>query len=220
MLENNEFTLHLIRHGQSTTNENPDLMGQLADTPLSENGKHQAALLGKRFIDQNFTFDHIFSSSYTRALDTAKISTKSKNIIVVNDLREYSAGDWTGVSRTETLTPQIKAKMAAYNHAFLPPQGESLHQVERRASLWLEDTILYNKDIVEQALARKKLGLVPLNIACFSHGMTIKCLLHYIMGFDKSLTWKVDIYNTSISTVSFGKEGWRIHCINDYSHTQ
>jgi probable phosphoglycerate mutase len=218
MIENNEFILYLIRHGQSTTNENPDLMGQLADTPLSDKGRQQAALLGKRFIDQDFRFDHIFSSSYTRALDTAKISTKSKNIIVTDEIREYSAGDWTGASRSETLTLQVKERMGAYTHCFLPPKGESLNQVERRASAWLEDNILYNKDIIEQAAARKKLGLVPLNIACFSHGMTIKCLLHYILGFDKSFTWKIDIQNTSISTVSFGKEGWRLYGVNDYSH--
>lgn len=214
----NEFTLNLIRHGQSTTNQNPDLMGQLADTPLSDHGRLQASLLGQRFIKEQTTFDYIYSSSYTRALDTAKISTKSKNIIVTDKIREYDAGGWTGVSRSKTLTLDIKERMGAYNYVFLPPEGESLSQVERRASAWLEETLLYNKDIMDQVEARKKLGLKPLNIACFSHGMTIKCLLHYVLGFDKSLTWKVDIQNTSISTVSFGREGWRLHGINDYSH--
>jgi broad specificity phosphatase PhoE len=218
MLEYNEFTLSLIRHGQSTTNENPDLMGQLADTPLSEKGKLQAALLGGRFIREKIDFDYIFSSSYTRAFDTAKISTKSDLIIVSDKIREYDAGDWVGASRSETLTPEVKAKMAAYTHGFLPPNGESLNQVERRASAWLEEAILYNKDIIDLVSTRKRFGLKPLNIACFSHGMTIKCLLHYIMGFDKSFTWKLEIENTSISTVSFGKEGWRLTGINDYSH--
>ncbi len=48
--------------------------------------------------------------------------------------------------------------------------------------------------------------------------MTIKCLLHHIMGFDKHLTWKVTIDNTSVSRLHFGKDGWRILSINDSAH--
>jgi broad specificity phosphatase PhoE len=186
MLNYNEFNLTLVRHGQSTTNANPDLMGQEADTPLSENGKLQAEKLGKRLSKTVEGIDFVFSSPYTRAFDTARISlleVPHTGIVLAKDLREYSAGDWTGASRMDTLTLDVKNRMAAMAHGFLPPNGESLHQVERRASLWLEEAILYNPQMLEAARAHRDRKERITNIFCFSHGMTIKCLLHYVMGF-------------------------------------
>jgi len=222
MLSFNEFYLYLIRHGQSVVNVQPDRMGQEADTPLSPTGEEQAWHLGERLACAKIKPNYIFSSPYKRALDTCTIAMDhyrdQPKVELVDDLREYSAGDWTGASRKETLTYQMKAWMGLMAHGFLPPNGESLHQVERRASLWLEDRILYNKEIQEAAAKRKAEDKNPINIFCFSHGMTIKCLLHYILGFDQSFTWKVTIDNTSISSLYFGKDGWRLLTVNDHSH--
>lgn len=223
MLDNNEFYLTLVRHGQSTTNQNPDLMGQEPHTPLSDHGRAQAELLRQRLKVEVHKMDAVYSSPYTRALDTAIISTNRKNqagITLADDLREYSAGDWTGASREDTLNLGVKARMGLMAHGFLPPNGESLHQVERRASKWLEETILYNKGYIELANRKRKAKEEPTNIYCFSHGMTIKCLLHYVMGFDQAFTWKVTIDNTSLSKLYFGKDGWRLLSINDCAHLQ
>jgi len=220
MLQFNQFTLSLIRHGQSEANAIPDKMGQLATEPLTEKGRRQASLLGEHFKKLGTYFDRIYASPYTRAHDTAKIALNNDPaIILVDSLREYNAGDWTGASRSATINSDVKLRMANMEHAFLPPNGESMVQVERRASTWLEETILYNKDLSELATIRDKFSIdQPINIAIFSHGMTIKCLLHYIMGFDRNITWKINIDNTSVSRVSFGKYGWSINCINDCSH--
>lgn len=216
MLDYHEFYLTLIRHGQSTTNQNPDLMGQEAHTPLSEKGVRQAQRLYERLKFN--PYDVVYASPYTRAHETAKIATNyNRDIILVDDLREYSAGDWTGASRSETVTMPVAARMALLNYSFLPPNGEALTQVERRASLWLENEILYNKEKQEKAAELAKTKEVA-NYYCFSHGMTIKCLLHYILGYDKSMAWKVTIENTSISQLYFGKDGWRLLSINDHAH--
>jgi broad specificity phosphatase PhoE len=213
MLIDNEFYVSLIRHGQSTTNMNPDLMGQEADTPLSPKGRFQAGSLGIRFQKET-PFDFVYASTYKRAQDTALIALPGKPAQYFEELREYSAGDWTGVRRQDAITDKVRLRMASMEHGFLPPGGESLHQVERRASLWLEENVLYNQEV--QSFAR--LTGRPANVAVFSHGMTIKCLLHYVMGFDKSFTWKVTIDNTSISKLYFGKDGWRLLSINDCAH--
>lgn len=225
MLEYNEFYLTLVRHGQSETNADPDRMGQSPTVPLTNLGKTQACKLTQRFSQENQHFDYVYSSPYTRALDTAKIAMGKINtlrsvtpaddslIILAEDLREYSAGDWTNASRSLTITSDVKLKMAHLDHTFLPPNGESLAQVERRISLWLEENIIYNKEMIEKTKEGK-----TNNIVLFSHGMTIKCLLHHIMGFDKHLTWRVTIDNTSISRLYFGKDGWRILSINDSAH--
>ena len=220
MQDFNEFYLTLVRHGQSEVNANPDRMGQLPTVPLTALGREQAGKLNQRFIKERQYFDYIFASPYTRAHDTAKLAVGSPNderIMLAHDLREYSAGDWTDASRSATITPSVKMTMGYLNHAFLPPNGESLHQVERRASKWLEENILYNPEMYEKTWEYHTEGRIN-NIVIFSHGMTIKCLLHYIMGFDKHLTWKVTIDNTAISRLYFGKNGWRILSINDSAH--
>lgn len=225
MLDYNEFNLYLIRHGQSEVNVLPDLIGQSGDSKLTEKGKIQAGLLGTRLFQNNgLPADHVFSSDYTRAADTCNIALGHSPIvqtvqpIYAPELREYSAGDWTGVSRKETYTMPVVLRMAAMTNGFQPPNGESMHMVERRASQWLEDNILYNKQMIEEATFRKVNGKLPMNILVFSHGMTIKCLLHYIMGFDQGFTWKLTLENTSISQLHFGSKGWRLITINDHAH--
>lgn len=221
MLEFNEFCLTLVRHGESIINADPDKMGQLADTPLSNNGRNQAELLRQRLKPELNEINAVYSSHYTRALDTAIIATNradSAGITIAEDLREYSAGDWTNASRKDTLTKPVQVRMGHLTHCFIPPNGESLHQVERRASKWLEETILYNKGYMELAERNRKASKAPTNIYCFTHGMTIKCLLHYIMGFDQNFTWKVSIDNTSLTKLYFNETGWRLLGVNDTAH--
>lgn len=223
MLEYNEFYLHLIRHGQSEINAQPDLVGQKADSRLTEKGREQARLLGNRITKEEMT--HVYSSDYLRAADTCKIAlsqapTIQSMPIFVPEIREYSAGDWTHAKRHEVHNIPTILRMAAMTSGFCPPNGESMHMVERRASRWLEDKILYNKERIEETASRAAAGMKPQNIFVFSHGMTIKCLLHYVMGFDQSFLWKLTLENTSISKLYFNsnKEGWRLLTINDHAH--
>jgi len=223
MIKDMEFELYLIRHGQSETNVNPDQMGQTPDVKLTKLGETQAELLGKRFVQEDTEFDFVYASPYKRAYDTATIAmgmnpnNNDQTIIKSPRLREYDAGDWTGCSRSEIITKDINLKMGYMNHSFQPPGGESLSQVERRASEWLEDCILYHPEMQRAAAEAKAEGRI-LKIAAFSHGMTIKTILHHIMGFDKNFTWKVSIYNTSITRLSFGAVGWGLGTINDIAH--
>lgn len=219
MIHHNEFYLYLIRHGQSEVNILPDSVGQHPNTKLTAKGREQASMLGGRLLKEGKAFTHVYSSDYIRAHDTAQIAVGHTHSIQLEPaLREYSAGDWDGASRKELHTDQLRLRMAAMTNAFCPPNGESLHMVERRASQWLESAILYNEGFIHETAARQELGLKPMEIAVFSHGMTIKCLLHYIMGFDQSFTWKLTLENTSISKLHFGMEGWRLLTINDYAH--
>jgi len=214
MLNDMNFSLYLIRHGQSDGNTDPDKMGQAADTRLTKLGVQQAHQLHDRLEKECPHFYKAYSSTYLRAKDTARFALGPKCIISYHEeLREYEAGDWSNCSRKEKITEDIKKQMSAQNMSFQPPNGESLTQVERRASKWLEDEILYNKEIVNLCK-----GGNSINILCFSHGMTIKTLLHYIIGFDKNFAWKINIDNTSVTKLTFGKDGWFLNYLNDCSH--
>lgn len=200
--------LYLIRHGQSETNAKPNHIGQSATVDLTDLGVNQSEKLYVR-LKNNVKFDHIYSSPYTRALHTAKIVCKDySNIQIAHELREYSAGDWLGKSRSDIINNEVKLSMVQLGNAFLPPNGESLSIVQRRASEWLENNIIYKFANSNDSL----------HIGIFSHGMTIKCLLHYIMGFDQIFTWRISIDNTSISKLIFDDNGWRVITINDCAH--
>jgi alpha-ribazole phosphatase len=206
-----ELELFLIRHGQSMTNKTPDIVGQTADDELSALGKIQSLCLASRL--ENEQFDFIFSSTYKRAMQTA-YNAIGENFFLVDDLREYSAGDWIGKSRSEIITDSVKLEMGHMNNNFLPPNGESLSMVERRASQWLENTILYSDTIAGLYEINGK----PIKIALFTHGMVIKTLLHYVMNFDKSLIWKIKINNASITKLTFNDKGWHIDFINNFDY--
>lgn len=209
-----EFNLSLIRHGQSATNAEPDKMGQTSWDPLTDLGKFQAKKLHNYYQKKNHKWDLAFSSHYNRAYDTGIIVTGFDSIETNSALREYDAGKWLGASRHQVITSDVKYKMNCLGQGFSPPDGESLNQVQRRAAAWLDENITYNKYIYEKFIELNR----PLEIAVFSHGLTIKCLLQYIMGFDKIFTWKIIIDNTSVSKLGFGKDGWKVYSINDCSH--
>lgn len=204
-----DLTLYLIRHGESVQNTKPDMIGQEPDEPLSKTGEAQAKALGRYFSINNINFDLIFCSSYARAHSTARIACQQftdQFPVIVPELREYSAGDMKGSKRSEVLTPDIVAAMENLGMLFKFPNGESLYEVQQRASRWLYDVVLsapYTK-------SRK--------VALFSHGMTIKCLLQYVMQFDQKMTWRVTLDNTSVSVLEFKSGLWFIKSINDTKH--
>ena len=199
--------IYLIRHGESEGNIKPNQIGQDENSPLTKYGLTQAYLLRNFLSKENILFDNVFSSPYVRALSTAQIvCSHYASINIVPELREYDPGEWRGKPRDNILTNDVKINMNSFGKRFLPPKGESFLMVERRISAWLDDHVLY-----EQKLQN-------CNIALFSHGMTIRCLLHNIMGFDQSFISKIAIENTSITKLSFNDDGWKLLYLNNCSH--
>jgi broad specificity phosphatase PhoE len=212
------INIYLIRHGESAANANsPDQIGQDNDTELTDRGIAQAEALGRRFIAKDIRFYSIYSSTYLRAKQTAKIV---KNVIgypqpinYTDEIVEYNPGDLKGKTRSQIYTDIEKLNAINYqNMGYLFPNGESYHRVSRRAATFLEDSIIYNKSTL--ALAKD----MEVNVGVFSHGMTIKAMLFYVMGFDQSFMWRVKIDNTSISHIVYNDKGFFLNSINDLGH--
>ena len=88
----------VVRHGQSTWNEQKRWQGQ-ADPPLSEFGREQAGAAAKSIGN----VDVIVSSPQMRASETASIISSIIGVgpvQLLEDLRERSAGIWSGLTRT------------------------------------------------------------------------------------------------------------------------
>lgn len=106
----NDINIFLVRHGESTANIIPDMIGQAADTELTENGKEQAKKLGQRLGKIITMPDFVASSSFRRAFHTANIVAEAAewtnideqvNINITDTLVEYNPGDWRGKHRSE-----------------------------------------------------------------------------------------------------------------------
>jgi alpha-ribazole phosphatase len=204
----NDITVYFIRHGESERNILPNLIGQDPNEKLTANGEVQAKKLGIFFKNNNIKFDDIYASSYARAYWTAEIVRNEfapqQIIYNVPALREYSAGDMIDKKREEVITLELQERMSSLGMAFKFPNGESLYDVEQRAATWLNDKIIFRPG--------------KQTIAVFSHGMTIKCLIHHIMQFDQRMTWRLTLNNTSCSVFQFKQNMWWMRSINDTRH--
>ena len=209
---------YLIRHGQSESNAEPGVMaGTDADSNLTPRGEEQAKRLGARLAAEGISFDRIYSSSYVRAVKTARIITAAMglpgaNIPQVPALREHEAPDsWRGKRTEEILTPAYLALSAEKGSDFKQPGGESLREVERRISVWLEDELIFNRDLVSRP--------VSMSVAIVGHGTATRCLMRHILGFDQRMIWRLWLDNCSISRFRFDSGGWSLISINDSVHT-
>lgn len=100
--------LLLVRHGESEWNSIGRLQGQ-ADPPLSDLGRHQAAHMAARLVDEQV--DAIVASDLQRAMDTARALSSAVRMEIAPraDLREVDLGSWTGAHRDDLISENPEA---------------------------------------------------------------------------------------------------------------
>jgi len=126
MTSNQTTRLLLVRHGQSEWNAVGRWQGQ-ADPPLSDLGRKQAFSAAETIG----SVDVIVSSPQVRAFDSAQIISEQIGvgpIQTVDDLRERSAGIWSGLTHAE-----IEEKWPGWIESSRRPEGyESDESLEIR----------------------------------------------------------------------------------------
>ncbi|MHA2201684.1 MAG: histidine phosphatase family protein [Candidatus Thorarchaeota archaeon] len=101
--------IFIIRHGQSVDNVTRTISGP--DAPLSDLGRGQAKSIGQKLLEIGIEFDVVYSSTFQRAAETARIicnELRIEDIIFDKRLREGDAGIFTG-RRIGDLTEEEKA---------------------------------------------------------------------------------------------------------------
>jgi 2,3-bisphosphoglycerate-dependent phosphoglycerate mutase len=215
--DNVEFDFYFIRHGESESNVNPHMSVSLgANAPMTERGHKQAEAAGERLGREGVKFDKIYSSSLVRAVQTTEnilrlMGIPDAEFAQVDDIIEQRVSDGRENVARHVMSADDQMVKAEKGQFFKDPDHETFRSVERRASNWLEDEIIYNPEWYEMPGTH--------TIAIVSHGGTLRSLLHYIAGIDNRLAMRSDIFNCSISRFRFGKLGWSIGSINDSSHT-
>ena len=212
------INIYLCRHGFSTGN-GKKVIGQPTDTVLTDLGKEQATKLGKHFASKGVSFDRIFASSYERASQTAHIVADAvgykQPVHCAIALVEYDCGDWRNKPFHEIFNDAgLVSQVLGAGMKFRFPGGESLAEVERRASAYIEQAITHNAEVL------KKAEEVEQNFLVVSHGHTIRTILHFIMGFDERYMWDLDIFNCCINHLRWTDVGWKVRCLNEIGHLE
>ncbi|TGK02069.1 histidine phosphatase family protein [Leptospira selangorensis] len=158
-----EYQLFLIRHGETVWNKERRLQGQ-TDTPLSEFGKEQASKLAEKL--KNKKIELIFSSDLKRAKETSEQISHQLGIKIIYHpgLREIHLGEAQGILESDLPNKFGEESYSAWKSSekvydqFRFPGGESKSEAELR--------------IIESILNLLKLHRKN-NIAICSHGFVL-----------------------------------------------
>ena len=146
MHNSDEMKIYVMRHGETTGNKEGRLQGWL-DNPLNEYGIKLAELTGEGMREAGITFDAVFSSSLSRAYETARIiieKTGSDAEIQVDDrIKEINMGDWEGKKfrpgESEIDTEESKKFFRNPLKASGFPGGEGVRAVMERTQEFLRE---------------------------------------------------------------------------------
>jgi probable phosphoglycerate mutase len=161
-------TIYLLRHGQTEWNREGRLQGRL-DSPLTEQGRRQAAAMGEiLFCELGAEPDALLlSSPQPRALATAAIVAQWLGLAVQHEpqLVELTMGSWDGMTRDEVEAswPDALHRAGPRNWHLFSPDGETLDAIRARVGGWLaaprETTIVVSHGFTGRILRAMFLGL-------------------------------------------------------------
>ncbi|HEX8993715.1 MAG TPA: histidine phosphatase family protein [Candidatus Paceibacterota bacterium] len=119
--------IYIIHHPETEWNKRGIIQGHL-DSPLTEKGRHAAALYGE-LLSKNGIM-HIYSSDLGRCMETAEIVRRYLGDIQItpaHELREQNYGSLNGHSNDE-----IDSVFDRHDPHAKPPHGESLADMSER----------------------------------------------------------------------------------------
>ena len=175
--------LFMIRHGETEGNVKKIYYSQ-EDLPLTEKGRQQALAL-RPFLSK-FTFDRVYASDLSRALETAQLMLPGCEPIQTPLLREYKMGWIDGMTHAEVLE-----RFGYINEHYEQFGGESPQDMCARLQTFLDDLAA---DPCERAVV-------------FGHAGTMKGLLSLVLG-ENANTHNVLSINCNIAVFRYEDGRW------------
>jgi len=160
---NKKTRLIFVRHAEAEGNKSRHFHGW-TDSHITEKGHIQAKLVAERLKEMDI--DVLYSSSLTRALETARYIAKAKNLPIIrtDKLKEINGGEWENLtwSELEKRWPKDYETWENTPHKHQMPGGESMVQFQER----LVDEVMH---IINQNIGK--------NICIVTHGTAIRALI-------------------------------------------
>ncbi len=131
----------LTRHGGTTRSKPEQHLGQRLDVPLSDEGRAQAAALGRRLAGVGF--DRVVASPLRRAVETARLVVPGREPETDARLLEMDYGAWEGLTYEQITARDGPARLLweADPASLACPGGESGNDVAARVRSFLEAAI-------------------------------------------------------------------------------
>ncbi|MEA2326362.1 MAG: hypothetical protein QOE68_1321 [Thermoanaerobaculia bacterium] len=198
--------VYLVRHGATELTAEDRFAGAI-DVKLSDEGREQARLLGKRLATD--PLDVAFASPMTRTMDTAALiaAPHELEITPIDGLREIAHGRWERKTRAEVEKefPEEYARYETDPYSFAPTEGESGLSVTARALPALLKIVEEHRDQ---------------RILVVSHKATIRLLLSSLIGFDpRKYRDRLDQSPCALNILDFKDiTSPRLTLFNDTSH--
>jgi len=196
----------LIRHGQSTWNQEHRIQGQL-DPPLSELGRRQAALLGARLAGRRFA--GLYASDLERAFETAEVVGAAVDLKPEprTSLREVFLGEWEGLTTEEIAAryPEAWAGWVKEPDWDVVPGGEGQAAFDRRVAAAMDDILRLHPH-----------G----DVLVVTHGGVIQVALHRIVGKPSRGLFPFKVQNASITLLERRDGRSIIGGVNDIAHLE
>jgi broad specificity phosphatase PhoE len=196
--------LHLIRHGETTSNAEGRVQGHL-DVPLSDRGLRQAALLAERLA--GLPIAALYGSTLQRALRTAQIVAERIEVDLQERdfLMERDVGELSGLTGEE-----IGEKFPAWRkHRYLTNAQDIVPGYEGDEA--------FNKRVVPNMRALIE-AHSDQEIAVVTHGGVIGAFCRHVLGITKRRSANID--NASLATFNIRDASSDIQLItlNDTCH--
>jgi broad specificity phosphatase PhoE len=206
--------LLFIRHGESRGNLSQRWQGWL-DEPLTDLGREQAQRLAERLqrwaIAQSQPIEVVYSSTLSRAFQTASVLAQSWRVPLVLDsrLRERDVGVMQGLTWPEIEVRYPDIAQIIRQRWVVPalPEGETTFDLAERAWQAVEEIITRADD--------RDAGSI---IAIVSHGGTINAYLNRLVGRHHDMPFMFHLGNTSLSMIELHGGRPRILLVNDLCH--
>lgn len=227
------MVLYLIRHGR----QNSPLCN--LDVPLSDAGRRQAELLGRRMA--RYSVDALYTSNLVRAKETGRIAFRERDRLleemqIREGLSEMDFGSLTGVEdsvlkefygayydRESTLFRDMISKrgesspeqLEHYVGEFFVPPREMGYPEGENGAMVLSRLM---------PVVREWIGGSHEHIAVVTHGGVIRILLCALFGGDlaRRLMFGTSLENCSITQLHYdeGLGGFFLDRFNDYAHIE
>jgi len=186
--------LWLLRHGETPWTVLGRHTGR-TDLELTERGRRQAALLGRRLGNRPFAL--VLSSPLVRAHETCRLAGYGEAAAVEPDLQEWDYGAFEGRS-----TDQIRGERPGWNiwEAGVTG-GETIEEVARRA---------------DRVIARA--SAADGDVALFAHGHLLRILAARWLGLPPSAGGSFALDTTSVSVLGIERERRVMRHWNEVCH--
>lgn len=198
--------LYLVRHGATVLSAEDRFAGS-TDVDLSDEGRGQAAALGRRLADDGIVA--AYCSPMRRTVETANLITRACGLTPQprDGLREISHGRWEELTRAE-VEQRYAAEYASWEldpFTFAPEGGESGLSVLSRALPVIREIVVTHKDQ---------------NVLVVSHKATLRLILSSLLGFDaRGYRDRLDQHPACLNIVDFKDPvRARLMLFNDVSH--